>query len=566
MAKTDDLLWDLLAKWEEARNHGQEVSVETLSQDHPELLDPLKEHVQALKRMDWLTRPPVDSAEEPDFKPFVVGEYTVVSKIGAGGMGEVFRALHRRMDRYVALKLLPPNLHQEVRSAAKLTHPNIVTAFDAGEHEGRPYLVMELIDGCDLQRYVKEKGPLPVEQAVDFILQAARGLGYAHDKGIVHRDVKPANLILSKDGTVKVLDLGLALSGNEPIGTAGTVDYLAPEQTEEPSRAEHRADVYSLGCTLHFLLTGKIIHEGRTSLEKILAHREKPAPFVPSPVDAVFQKMVAKRPEDRFQSMGEVIDALQGATKPKRTLKRLWWVAGLLTVAIAGFSLYQLAFPPQPGRDTAQNRKAAEWAIKVGGKVTLSPLSNPAPVEVVALQDLPPQPFVVKGVNLDRTKVDDEGLAHLAGLNDLEALRLNSTGVTDKGMIHLKGLPKLALLELSFTKVGDEGMASVGTLADLHWLALDSNPVTDKGLFHLQGCQKMKSLRLNRLRITDDGLKSLEALSNLTLLELVATKVTDDGMTTLAKLPRLRSVVLAETKVTEAGKAKLRAGLLKGSP
>jgi hypothetical protein len=473
------------------------------------------------------------------------------------------------MDRFVALKLLPSHLHHEVKSAAKLTHPHIVTAFDAGEHEGRPFLVMELIDGCDLQRHVQEQGPLQVDKAVDFIVQAARGLGYAHEQGIVHGDVKPANLILNKDGVVKVLDLGLARSSTEPTGITGTVDYLAPEKTEEPYRTDHRTDIYALGCTLYFLLTGKPVFDGRTALEKIVAHRETPAPTLPSPINAVFQRMVAKKPEDRFQLMTEVIQAL--AKKPG-SRKTLWWVAGLLVVVLAGFELYQLNSPPPPVPVTAdklkesatvsKDRKAAEWVIGLGGKVTYAPLGQDAPIEAAALTDLPSQPFVVKSISLDRTTADDDGLVHLAGLDALEALRLNRTGVTDKGMIHLKGLPKLWFLELAGTQVGDGGMASVGTLHELRWLTLDGNPVTDQGLTHLQGRKKLETLRLNRLKITDDGLKSLEGLVNLTLLELVATGVTDEGMTTLAKLPRLRSVGMAETKVTEAGKAKLK----KGSP
>lgn len=361
MDRNDDLLWDLLAEWEEARNQGHEIPVEVLAQNHPELLDLLKEHVQALKTTDWLTRPSQDSDVVPDFKPFVVGEYTVVGLIGVGGMGEVYQALHRRMDRFVALKLLPSHLHHEVKSAAKLTHPNIVTAFDAGEHQGRPFLVMELIDGCDLQRHVREHGPLPVEQAVDCIVQAARGLGYAHEQGIVHGDVKPANLILSKDGVVKVLDLGLARSSTEATGITGTVDYLAPEKTEEPYRADHRTDIYALGCTLHFLLTGKPVFDGRTALEKIVAHRETPAPTLPSPVNAVFQKMVAKKPEDRYQSMAEVIQALAKKQVGRNTL---WWVAGLLVVVLAGFALYQLNSPPPPTPVVADRSKEAATVSK----------------------------------------------------------------------------------------------------------------------------------------------------------------------------------------------------------
>ena len=407
MAKPDDLLWDLLAHWEETRLHGPEIPVEQLCTDHPELLEPLRQHVEALKRTDWLLKPTasVNGTEENDFKPFVVGEYTVVGKIGAGGMGEVHRALHRRMDRYVALKLLPPNLHQEVRSAAKLTHPNIVTAYDAGEYEGRPFLVMELVDGCDLQRHVQEKGPLPVEQAVDFTVQSARGLDYAHRRGIIHRDVKPANLILGAEGTVKVLDLGLALlpANQQATGTAGTVDYLAPEQTGEPSRADERSDVYSLGCTLFFLLTGKPVHEGRTTLEKLLAHREKPVPSllqvrpeVPPALDAVFQRMVAKRPEDRFQSVAEVIEALDNV-RARMSSKKHWFIlaAGLVILSVGCIVLFSLS-AQQPNSkievpSTEDGKKPDENpTVASQGEDTTKKLAQPVPPVDTAKKPSPP--------------------------------------------------------------------------------------------------------------------------------------------------------------------------------
>ncbi|HUT88143.1 MAG TPA: protein kinase [Thermoguttaceae bacterium] len=282
-------------------------------------------------------------------KGLVLGDYVVLDKIGAGGMGQVLKAQHRRMKRIVAVKLLPPaamkspeavrRFYREVEAAAKLAHPNIVTAHDAGDHEGLHYLVMEYVEGRDLARIVSDDGPLPIELAVDCVLQAARGLEYAHRQGVIHRDVKPGNLLLDHEGTVKILDMGLARmqapegtmdeTGSERLtGTGqvmGTCDYMAPEQAEDTHAADHRADVYALGCTLYRLLTGEPPYAGETLVQVLLAHRQAPIPSirdarpdVPPELDAVFHRMMAKTPQYRYQSMAEVIPDLEACLPGER--------------------------------------------------------------------------------------------------------------------------------------------------------------------------------------------------------------------------------------------------------
>ncbi len=223
-----------------------------------------------------------------------------------------------------------------MEAAAKLTHPNIVAAFDADEHAGTSFLVMEYVEGRDLASLVKSQGPLSIGQATKCIIQAAKGLEYAHSQRIVHRDIKPANLLIDRQGTVKILDMGLARIDNEagrPELTStgavmGTVDYMAPEQALSTKHADARSDIYSLGITLWYLLVGKAAYDGDSMMARLLAHRDSEIPSLiamlqarpsghPSnpqkseAIDRVFRRMVAKKPEDRFQTMTEVIAALE---------------------------------------------------------------------------------------------------------------------------------------------------------------------------------------------------------------------------------------------------------------
>ncbi len=275
----------------------------------------------------------------------LLGNYLILDKIGAGGMGDVYLAEHRRMERQVALKTLPAAMtrdtqsmlrfHREVKAAAKLTHPNIVAAYDADEANGVHYFVMEYVEGIDLSAVVKKQGVLEVDVAVDYILQAAKGLEFAHNKGVIHRDIKPANLLLDNDGCVKILDMGLARIEDEAHeipatqltqdgSVMGTVDYMAPEQAKDTHTADARSDIYSLGCSLYYLLTGESVYRGSTMVNRIMAHQNDPIPsltgkhiLISQDVDAVFQKMVAKKPEDRFQSMSEVIVAIDNCIQMK---------------------------------------------------------------------------------------------------------------------------------------------------------------------------------------------------------------------------------------------------------
>jgi len=272
----------------------------------------------------------------------VIGDYALLGKIGAGGMGRVFKAQHRRMDRLVALKILSKKnmrdpqavkrFHREMKAAAKLIHPNIVTAFDAGEQDGVLYLVMEFIDGPSLNQIVKNHGVFTVEKAIEATLAGAKGLAYSHSCGMVHRDIKPSNLIQDADGTVKILDMGTARLGGSGAsegdltqqGTImGTVNYMAPEQARDAAAADLRSDVYSLGCTLFYLLTGRSLYTGDV-IEILIAHAQKPIPQlrefrddVPHWLEELYVRMVAKKPAERYQSMEEIVRDIEIALNPE---------------------------------------------------------------------------------------------------------------------------------------------------------------------------------------------------------------------------------------------------------
>ena len=288
--------------------------------------------------------PPAGFEEHP--------RYRVFGALGAGGMGTVYKAEDQLMGRVVALKVVSAHLtakpgavarfRREIRAAAQLKDDHIVTAYDAGEAGGSHFLVMEYVEGVSLDRLVAKKGPLPMNLACNFVRQAALGLKHAADKGMVHRDIKPQNLMVTRKGRIKILDFGLArfASSDDEVpadrpefGAAqkqvddgvtnpnllmGTPDYLSPEQAKNSHTVDARSDLYSLGCTLYYLLTGRAPFGGaETLIDKLLAHttQEPPPvraarPEVPEALVSVLSKMMAKSADDRYQTAHEVAAAL----------------------------------------------------------------------------------------------------------------------------------------------------------------------------------------------------------------------------------------------------------------
>ncbi len=301
-----------------------------------------------LVEVDWLTSYQLRMILADRADDLLVGPFQILDQIGEGGVSEVFKAWDTQNGRVVALKVLREHfaghtgmIHQfqrELKAVTLLSHPNIIKTYDAQQDGSIHYLAMEFIEGMDLARYVREHGPLTVEQACDYARQTAQGLQHAHQAGLVHRDIKPANLFLlhpplptsetrdrrGSEPVVKIIDWGLARCVREPGQPAhvvhadsgtdmekrsliGTADFVAPEQARDATLADIRADIYSLGCSLFYLLTGRPPFEGTSVMQKVLQHQESEAPSlkplradVPDELDTLIRRMMAKNPQDRF--------------------------------------------------------------------------------------------------------------------------------------------------------------------------------------------------------------------------------------------------------------------------
>lgn len=297
-----------------------------------------EELVAAVLGSQLVTQWHVDQLRKGRYKGFFLGKYKLLRLLGSGGMSSVYLAEHATLHNEVAIKVLPlkrvdqtsflARFEREARMSARLNHPHITRAFDLDTSGPIHFFVMEYVEGINLHKKVKQEGPLSIHEAADLVRQAALGLHYAHEEGFVHRDVKPANMMLDKRGTLKILDLGLGLSGAEGPEAAsltqehdekvlGTADFLAPEQVTDSHNVDKRADIYSLGCTLYYLLTGagpfaegNVKERFRKHLQASPPNLIEKRPDTPPAIAAIYLRMLQKRPEARQQTAKEVADAL----------------------------------------------------------------------------------------------------------------------------------------------------------------------------------------------------------------------------------------------------------------
>jgi hypothetical protein len=341
--------------------------------------------------------------------------YEILGPLGAGGMGVVYKALHRHMDRVVAVKLLHRRLTgrpgfaerfaSEVKALARLNHPNVVAAYDADRAGELHFVAMEYVEGESLDAVVRRRGPLPPAEACGLVRQAAAGLQHAAEHGIVHRDVKPANLLLTRSGVVKVVDFGLSRLAHDAevaAGSAppvvGTPEYMAPEQARHPDRVDTRSDLYALGCTLYFLLAGRPPFRGPGVLPVLLAHQDtapppirEVCPGVPAAVAAVLDRLLAKDPAARFATPAEAADALAAAVVAEHPASRSRWPRRLTAVGVvlaAAGVVAALSGRPSPAPEPAGASPAVVPSVvevapmpRVGGPDALA-----TPEQVAALR------------------------------------------------------------------------------------------------------------------------------------------------------------------------------------
>jgi serine/threonine-protein kinase len=410
-----------------------------------------------LLQRGWLTAYQLNQLALGRGAELVMGPYRVLERLGEGGMGQVFKARHLRLERIVALKLIRKELladqeivsrfYREIQIISGLEHPNIIRAYDAGPIGPTHFLAMEYVEGTDLQRLVRQAGPLPPAQACNYVRQAALGLQYAHEKGLVHRDIKPSNLLLlgarsaskgehgvaSSVGVIKILDLGLArLQRNAvnaeatsegvtqtltPAGGVmmGTPDYAAPEQALDFHQADIRADIYSLGCTLFFLLSGQPPFAGGTIMQRLWRHQaESPAldrlaTDIPAELTGLLRRMLAKRPEDRPQTPVEVAAALESfltlqtpagrpsTLKPQPRRQGRRWAAAVAVLTVPVVLIVSLMAFRSGDSPKTQAQPTEPRSLPVATKPAVAELEGPFPVSGLS----PAKPAAIGAVSSD---------------------------------------------------------------------------------------------------------------------------------------------------------------------
>lgn len=541
-----------------------------------------------------------------------IGNYRLLEPIACGGMGTVYRAVHKDLNKIVAVKLLAPQragvasavdrFRREMQALGRFSHPHVVSATDGGEDGGRFYLVMEYVEGLDLSAVVHRLGPLRVADAAELIRQAALGVQAIHRHGLVHRDVKPSNIMLSRDGTVKILDLGLSkfasLRDDEGELTQagqvlGTKRFMAPEQFRT-SRVDSRADLYSLGASLWSLLYGDPppLPEGAAP-SGVAGESEPPAsrPLhirredVPAELAEILQRFTARAPSDRPGAAGDLAAALQpfcegsdlrgllmrardalgdsavsseshagrtpSSTPNGRTPRRLSWVVFLTVLVGTGALLAVAALSGKLFPDSAQ----ADYA---GGTTPNDDANDPERPKHESPDREQPAPDNPGKSKRTTQSLEDRQMEVAVALWVLkQGGRITRHPHGD--IRRLEDVPgegpfRVRKIGLWKANVADADLKQLQRLSMLDGLILPDNPeVTSNGLAHLSDIKTLRWLYLGRTGVDDAGLPHLKRLVRLESLGLGATAVTDAGLASIATLKRLRELQLNESRVTDAG-------------
>jgi formylglycine-generating enzyme required for sulfatase activity len=476
-----------------------------------------------------------------------LGHYEMLQVLGRGGFGIVFRAFDDMLQRVVAVKVMAPQIAtlsparkrflREARSSAAVRHENVVQVYEVGE-QPLPYLAMEFIPGETLQQKLDRNGPLEVSEVLLTGRQIAEGLAAAHACDLIHRDIKPGNVLLEGGShKAKITDFGLARAADDASISqsgviAGTPLFMAPEQALG-HKIDHRADLFSLGSVLYQMVSGRPPFRAPTALavlKRVAEETPRPIPEIipetPAWLCGIIAKLHAKNPDDRFQSAREVADLLadcEAKLKAKQEVKNIlpavakpagWkWIAAaavlLLSViapAVTEFAgVTHLFRGQQPPADP--DRKAAEYVLSIGGVVQVDDRDR----KINAAAELPRDPFRLTWVGLMHSnQVSEMGLANFKDCQNLTFLGLFDTSVSDEGLANFQNCTKLTFLNLSRTKISDAGLANFKNCTELTIVVLNETKVSDAGLAYLKNSKNLTKLLLQKTKVTAAGIEKLK--------------------------------------------------------
>lgn len=531
--------------------------------DHAGGAEPAPWHndLACLELLDRLRPPISDPAPQRDALPatpvappgpVIGGRYRLLERLGSGGMGEVYLAEHTVMRHRVALKVLPSAraagsavelFHREARAVASLNHPNIVRALEMDRDGEINYLVMEYVEGRTLHDLVAESGPLDPGTAARYAAQVAAALQHAHERGLIHRDIKPANLIVDATGAVKVLDFGLArfalevesaAGGDASERVLGTADFMAPEQGLDSHEADTRADVYSLGCTLYFLLAGRVPFPERTVAQKLICHQLRSPeslralrPGVPDGLAAVVERMMAKNPADRYQLPAEVMQALRpwsGIDAPGRRVGRRRLLAGFAAaIGLAAFAAWAGRRQTSQAEELLESVSAKLRERNPGFDGKLGDVPYISYKNIAALATVRVEGERVVQISFLTDAVTD--ISPVRDLPDLEVLICRGSGRDGTGR------PKGRLIDLSPLR----GLP-------LKELDVSYNPVAD--------LEPLRGMQLERFSIGNTEVSNIEPLRGMPLREFLAGWTPVADLRPLAGAP-LEAVSIRNTKVND---------------
>jgi serine/threonine protein kinase len=547
-----------------------------------------------------------------DIAPAILGDalsatYEFIEAVGSGGMSVIYKARHRALNRLVAIKMLHGHMltdtiirrfQQEAQASSLLQHPNTVGVYDFGVTEsGLPFMVMDFVEGETLAQRLKRRGTLPPRDCIIIFKQVCDAVEHAHELGILHRDLKPGNIMLIESegtpGIVKILDFGIAKimdaadsPGHNLTQTGevfGSPLYMSPEQCSGIKELDRRSDIYSLGCVMYECLTGTVPHRGDTVIATIMKQlNERPRPVtdlqpnarIPAKLEDIVDKALEKNPDKRFQSMEELKDALIELRDDKNTdtagggkrwkhlarkvhipQKSLWLLTVGLGVAITAVSLSFLSsripekhpvvaeysrFPPESVL-TRRDKFDKFRSYVDHSKITDQLLAEYLPVDIQ-----------IDNLDLGNSKVKDPGLFFVGKQSRLQDLHLGKTKITDAGLAYLTDLKKVQTLDLNNTLITDDGLKSISKMTEMRDLSLVRTHISNLGLANLVAMHQLKRLLLTGTPVDGDGLKSIKDLP-IDELHVDGTVIRDSDFPAINNFKSLVEIHIGSTKLTGDG-------------